>query len=230
MLLHSCLSGPQSPPSLMDICADYVRTNLDSVLDLTTFKGVPQGTVCRQETLLFIMSLTDLCFADLIDYVVFKRDSEGHLRGQCKLCRPGKCCTYRVQQSDEFANFARPMPVPCDCGHSNFHHELIEDSSTFQLVRNAVVGSDIDPVPPVFRPAGLFGKKQVDSTSAKGILSTHYCFESRVMIANCDTCCVACSYAPLRLHLQAPVRLDVVVVVVRHLVFASERMLRVQLE
>ncbi|KAF1776339.1 hypothetical protein GQ600_13592 [Phytophthora cactorum] len=54
-----------TPPSLLDICADYVRTNLDAVLETTTFKGVP---------------------LDIIDHVVFKRDLEGRLRGKCKLC------------------------------------------------------------------------------------------------------------------------------------------------
>ncbi|KAF1778286.1 hypothetical protein GQ600_14725 [Phytophthora cactorum] len=44
---------------------DYVRTNLDAVLETTTFKGVP---------------------LDIIDHVVFKRDLEGRLRGKCKLC------------------------------------------------------------------------------------------------------------------------------------------------
>lgn len=63
---------------------------------------------------------------DLIDFVVFKRDTEGVLRGKCKLCRPGKCCEYRIQQSDGSTR------TTCDCGHSNFHHELIEDSREYR--------------------------------------------------------------------------------------------------
>ncbi|KAI9910905.1 hypothetical protein PsorP6_010528 [Peronosclerospora sorghi] len=58
--LYSIDIGALRPPSLLDICADYVRTNLDSVLETTTFKGVPH---------------------DIIDNVIFKRDLEGQLRG-----------------------------------------------------------------------------------------------------------------------------------------------------
>lgn len=111
--LYSIDIGALTPPSLLDICADYVRTNLDTVLEMTTFKGVPQ---------------------DIIDHVVFKRDLEGRLRGKCKLCRPGRCCVYRMQKMEpcpqDKQDPARANVFGCVCGHSTFHHEVVEESST----------------------------------------------------------------------------------------------------
>ncbi|TDH73744.1 hypothetical protein CCR75_003836 [Bremia lactucae] len=57
--LYSIDIGALSPPSLLDICADFVRTNLDCVLETTTFKDFPR---------------------EIVDQVIFKRDFEGRLR------------------------------------------------------------------------------------------------------------------------------------------------------
>ncbi|KAF1776332.1 Kelch-type beta propeller [Phytophthora cactorum] len=124
--LYSIDIGALTPPSLLDICADYVRTNLDAVLETTTFKGVP---------------------LDIIDHVVFKRDLEGRLRGKCKLCRPGRCCVYRIQKMEpcpqDKQDQTRANHFGCVCGHSTFHHEVVEESK-------------------------LYGKKPIGSTSTKG--------------------------------------------------------------
>uniref|UniRef100_A0AAV1TIM1 Galactose oxidase n=1 Tax=Peronospora matthiolae TaxID=2874970 RepID=A0AAV1TIM1_9STRA len=123
--LYSIDIGALTPPSLLEICADYVRANLDVVLETTTFKGVPQ---------------------DLIDHVVFKRDMEGRLRGKCKLCRPGRCCVYRMQTIEscpqDDPELTRTNRSGCVCGHSTFHHEVVEESK-------------------------LYGKKPTGSTSTK---------------------------------------------------------------
>ncbi|KAI9910659.1 hypothetical protein PsorP6_011213 [Peronosclerospora sorghi] len=121
--LYSIDIGALRPPSLLDICADYVRTNLDSVLETTTFKGVPH---------------------DIIDHVVFKRDLEGQLRGKCKLCRPGRCCAYRMQEvgacpSDDLKP-TRGNAFGCVCGHSTFHHEVVEESSA--LISSVIIDLD----------------------------------------------------------------------------------------
>ncbi|OWY99300.1 hypothetical protein PHMEG_00029716 [Phytophthora megakarya] len=127
--LYSIDIGALTPPSLLEICADYVRTNLDTVLETTTFKGVPQ---------------------DIIDHVVFKRDLEGRLRGKCKLCRPGRCCVYRMQKTEtcpqqEKQDPSRTNVFGCVCGHSTFHHEVVEESK-------------------------LYGKKPIGSTSTKVLM------------------------------------------------------------
>ncbi|KAG2861164.1 hypothetical protein PC110_g2203 [Phytophthora cactorum] len=126
--LYSIDIGALTPPSLLDICADYVRTNLDAVLETTTFKGVP---------------------LDIIDHVVFKRDLEGRLRGKCKLCRPGRCCVYRMQKMEpcpqDKQDQTRANHFGCVCGHSTFHHEVVEESK-------------------------LYGKKPVGSTSTKVLM------------------------------------------------------------
>lgn len=170
---------------------------------------------------------------DLIDYVVFKRDDEGNLRGKCKLCRPGKCCIYRAQQSEGSASMARATPAPCDCGHGNFHHELIEDSSTFHLpvLFCWVFGSQVDEFCCCCRAAGLYGKKTVDSTSAKGKRLSHRPTSCRSSInANSGVDVLFDSHAALRNDLQAPVRLDVVDIVVRHSVLPAERVLGLEHE
>ncbi|KAL7678827.1 putative kelch-type beta propeller [Plasmopara halstedii] len=110
--LYSIDIGALTPPSLLNICADYIRTNLDSVLETTTFKGVPR---------------------DVIEHVVFKRDLEGRLRGNCKLCRPGKCCVYRIRDSEPCPeskqDSKRTSHLSCICGHSTFHHEVVEETT-----------------------------------------------------------------------------------------------------
>ncbi|ETI47587.1 hypothetical protein L916_07974 [Phytophthora nicotianae] len=115
--LYSIDIGALTPPSLLDICADYVRTNLDAVLETTTFKGVPM---------------------DIIDHVIFKRDLEGRLRGKCKLCRPGRCCVYRMQKMEscpqDKQDPTRSNHFGCVCGHSTFHHEVVEESSTLTVI------------------------------------------------------------------------------------------------
>uniref|UniRef100_K3WQL2 Uncharacterized protein n=1 Tax=Globisporangium ultimum (strain ATCC 200006 / CBS 805.95 / DAOM BR144) TaxID=431595 RepID=K3WQL2_GLOUD len=134
--LYAIDVGALSPPSLVDICSEYIRRNTDAILDVTTFKGVP---------------------SDVLDHVIFKRDGESHLRGKCKVCRSGRCCVYRVRKDDTPDTENSPpanrdkndtnqkKEYVCLCGHSNYHHELIDESK-------------------------LYGKKPVDSTSTKVLM------------------------------------------------------------
>ncbi|CAI5734365.1 unnamed protein product [Peronospora farinosa] len=112
--LYSIDIGALTPPSLLEICADYVRANLNTVMATTTFKGVPQ---------------------DIIDHVIFKRDLEGGLRGKCKLCRPGRCCVYRMQKMEpcpqDDDELTRADLCGCVCGHSALHHEVVEESTLY---------------------------------------------------------------------------------------------------
>lgn len=78
--------------------------------------------------------------ADLLEHVIFKRDGENQLRGKCKMCRSGRCCVYRVRKDcnpapqspsrSDTEKQGSPIEHVCFCGHSNFHHELIDESST----------------------------------------------------------------------------------------------------
>ncbi|TMW64004.1 hypothetical protein Poli38472_014709 [Pythium oligandrum] len=132
--LYAVDVGPLSPPSLLDICADYVRHNVDSILETTTFAGVSY---------------------DVLNHVIFKRDAEGSLRGTCKVCRAGRCCVYRVRQSENRQDATREVrsktdcsqtkQFVCVCGHSNLHHEIIDEQS-------------------------LYGKKAPDTTSSKVLM------------------------------------------------------------
>ncbi|KUF87605.1 hypothetical protein AM587_10005813 [Phytophthora nicotianae] len=89
---------------------------------------------------------------DIIDHVIFKRDLEGRLRGKCKLCRPGRCCVYRMQKMEscpqDKQDPTRSNHFGCVCGHSTFHHEVVEESK-------------------------LYGKKPVGSTSTKASIRLH---------------------------------------------------------
>ncbi|DAZ98424.1 TPA: hypothetical protein N0F65_000138 [Lagenidium giganteum] len=129
--LYSIDVGALSPPSLLDICADYIRRNLDVVLERQSFVGVP---------------------SDLLHYVVFKRDGEDYLRGRCKICRPGRCGVYRLRHSEPKTESVRNKHdhggnkhFLCECGHSNFHHELIDETR-------------------------LYGRRQPESTSNKVLM------------------------------------------------------------
>jgi N-acetylneuraminic acid mutarotase len=134
--LYAIDVGALSPPSLVDISADFIRRNVDTILETTTFKGVPK---------------------DVLEHVIFRRDGENQLRGGCKTCRSGRCCVYRVRKDSAPAPQSPPRSVGdksgsphrvehvCFCGHSTFHHELIDESK-------------------------LFGKKPVDSTSTKVLM------------------------------------------------------------
>lgn len=147
--LYSIEIGALTPPSLLDICADYVRTNLDTVLETTTFKGVPQ---------------------DIIDHVIFKRDMEGRLRGKCKLCRPGRCCVYRMQKNEqsvhEMQDPTRTTHVSCICGHSTFHHEVVEEA---KLYGKRPIGSASTKV---LMLCGSIYKRLFDSTSSTASTSS----------------------------------------------------------
>jgi leucine-zipper-like transcriptional regulator 1 len=44
--LYSIDVGPMSPPSLLDLCANYARRNVDAILETTTFVGISQGKSC----------------------------------------------------------------------------------------------------------------------------------------------------------------------------------------
>lgn len=126
--LYAIDVGPVSPPSLLEICSDYVRKNLPAILETTTFEGVS---------------------LDIMNYVVFKRDGDDHLRGKCKVCHAGRCSVLRNRQTDTPVDPVRSKTdaTPtrqhmCVCGHSSFHHEMIDEQS-------------------------LFGRKPVDTTSNK---------------------------------------------------------------
>jgi hypothetical protein len=120
--LYSIHVGALSPPPLLDICAEYVRRNLDTVIDSTTLQGASN---------------------DVLSYVIFRRDGDNFLRSGCKLCRHGRCSVYRsrkqdmrelLQARDKNGASMTAKPQMCVCGHSNFHHELIDERSKLTLV------------------------------------------------------------------------------------------------
>lgn len=141
--LYSIDIGALSPPSLLDICADFVRTNLDCVLETTTFKDFPR---------------------EIVDQVIFKRDFEGRLRGTCKLCRPGRCCVYRMQKNDccprDIQNSPSTCHSICICGHSTFHHNVVDES---QLYGKKPVGTASTKV---LMLCGSIYKRLFDSSSS----------------------------------------------------------------
>ncbi|GMF31850.1 unnamed protein product [Phytophthora fragariaefolia] len=188
--LYSIDIGALTPPSLLDICADYVRTNLDTVLETTTFKGVPQ---------------------DIIDHVVFKRDLEGRLRGKCKLCRPGRCCVYRMQKMEQCPQDkqdpTRTSVFGCVCGHSTFHHEVVEESSTWRAVFIYwLLARQTDVFCLCYLSTELYGKKPIGSTSTKGAKS---CLLRWLLAKSCSRVIVRCSFDAMWIHLQASLRFDV---------------------
>lgn len=111
--LYSVHVGAISPPSLLSLCAAFARNHVDKILVHTSFKGVP---------------------AEILNDVIFRRDTENTLRGKCTLCREGRCSMYKLSKIPVEASM-RPSrgkgkvveAFPCVCGHSNGHHEMIDE-------------------------------------------------------------------------------------------------------
>ncbi|OQS02125.1 hypothetical protein THRCLA_05483 [Thraustotheca clavata] len=126
--LYSIHVGPLSPPSLLNICANYARNNFDRILEHQSFCGVPH---------------------DVLGQVIFRRDNSNELRGKCTLCRDGRCSLYKVSRVTQHDNapqgrHSRSRPNcnasnnlkydglhPCVCGHGNGYHELIDERKLF---------------------------------------------------------------------------------------------------
>ncbi|KAF0686689.1 Aste57867_21531 [Aphanomyces stellatus] len=132
--LYSIHVGPLSPPSLLALCASYTRNHVDQIMMYTSFKGVPQM---------------------VMDDVIFRRDSENVLRGKCSLCREGRCNIYKLSRLPPQSMDTAMTPggsrsrsastsslsskskcsldsaFPCVCGHSNSHHEMIDERKLY---------------------------------------------------------------------------------------------------
>lgn len=115
--LYSIDVGALSPPSLLDICAAYVRSNLDTIVEKQNLGVLPP---------------------DLVNFVIFSRDGDNVLRGKCNLCKPGRCGVYhdRPLSSRVDRSRGKTEPVPkkqfiCMCGHSSFNHDPIDESRLY---------------------------------------------------------------------------------------------------
>jgi hypothetical protein len=111
---------------------------------------------------------------DLLNHVVFKRDIEGHLRGKCKACRPGRCGVYRVREGETPSDSSRNKEdCPnskqhiCACGHSNFHHELIDEQSK----QSTTVSCHTEKLTIfIVSTTALYGKKMHEPASNKVLM------------------------------------------------------------